>query len=125
MEPNLLENLVTTWVTHAKNSRASRTVPDETFWAWMALDRLCHEQPQDALEVILLILGAEQSEPVFHSLAAGPMEDLLAHHGNVIIERVEALARVDPRFRWLLGGVWQNKIASKIWARVEPAANCQ
>ena len=35
---------------------------------------------------------------------------------------VRPLAKTDPRFRHLLGGVWKNSIAEEVWRRVE---NCR
>ncbi len=50
--------------------------------------------------------------------AAGPIEDLLAHFGPEYIDRVEALARRDPKFNDFLGGVWQNAMTDEVWERV-------
>ena len=36
-------------------------------------------------------------------VAAGPIEDLLVHHGAAFIERVEVAAGRDPIFRKMLG----------------------
>ena len=52
-------------------------------------------------------------------LSAGPLEDLLAYHGHLIIDRVEAEARRKPLFAKLLGGVWQNIMPDDIWTRVQ------
>jgi hypothetical protein len=52
-------------------------------------------------------------------LAAGPLEDLLATVGPKYIDRVEQLARRDPKFNWLLGGVWKNNMTDEVWERVQ------
>lgn len=54
-------------------------------------------------------------------LAAGPLEDLLADDGPEYIERVEELARRDPKFNYLLGGVWRSTMTDEIWRRVQAA----
>ena len=59
------------------------------------------------------------SDRVVSVLAAGPLEDLLAKHGPIFIERVEQLARQDPAFNSLLGGVWQNTMTDEVWERVK------
>ena len=61
------------------------------------------------------------SDRVISVLAAGPLEDLLAKHGPIFIERVEQLARQDDRFNSLLGGVWQNTMSDEVWERVQAA----
>jgi len=101
---------------------SSPTRRSEDLGAKEAVYDLVHEDPDRALSVILKVV--ERIEPLptttlFHVLAAGPLEDLLAHHGPAIIDRVEAHARRDERFNLLLGGVWRNGIASDVWARVE------
>ena len=60
----------------------------------------------------------EMSPRVWAVLAAGPVEDLLAHYGPGYIDRVEDLAGKDPKFRDLLGGVWRNAMTDDVWDRV-------
>src|SRR3989449_8134031 len=48
------------------------------------------------------------ADDVLGSIAAGPLEDLLAAHGARFVARVEQQARRDDRFRACLGGVWLN-----------------
>ena len=62
------------------------------------------------------------SEKVRSNLAAGPIESLLAHHGDKFIERVEKKANSHPPFKKLLGGVWQNLMSAEVWSRVQKAA---
>ncbi len=72
-------------------------------------------------EAVLRLMQRELSEQQITLLAAGPVEDLLAHHGARFIDRIEAEAQRSPAFAQLLGGVWQNTIPSDIWQRVEAA----
>jgi hypothetical protein len=65
------------------------------------------------------ILTALQDPGIQPYLAAGPLEDLLSHHGAAFIERVEAEAKPSARFAWLLGGVWQHKMSDVVWAHVQ------
>jgi hypothetical protein len=55
--------------------------------------------------------------------AAGPLEDLLAHFGPQYIDRVETLARQNPKFNDLLGGVWRNTMTDDVWDRVTRIRN--
>jgi len=75
--------------------------------------------PQDCRVAILEILSRNPPKEVIEVLAAGPLEDLIAHHGSDFIERIEIEARRNPAFRQLLGGVWQNRTPPEIWARVQ------
>ncbi len=78
-------------------------------------------QPDICLDVILNILekiDAIAENKVFDILAAGPLEDLLYEHGNVIIDKVEILARTNSKFRKLLNGVWDSEIDKSLKDRL-------
>ena len=86
------------------------------------VDELVRQEPEVGWATILAILeriDAEPSSRLFQVLAAGPVEDLLADHGETFIERVESEARNNPRFNLLLGGVWQNAMPDHVWKRVQ------
>ena len=82
-----------------------------------------YENPNLAIDLILEILKLGLSEKSKEVLAAGPLEQVLANHGDAIIERVELLARRDPQFSSLLGGVWQNNMSDEVWMRVKKTWN--
>jgi len=102
---------------------SSPTRRSEDLGAKEAVYDLVHEDPDRALSVILKVV--ERIEPLptttlFHVLAAGPLEDLLAHHGPAIIDRVEAHARRDERFNLLLaecGGTGSRPTYGRGWRR--------
>lgn len=67
---------------------------------------------------ILYTYKQEISDRAIEMLAAGPLEDLLAGDGENFIDEIEALARKDPKFNDLLGGVWQNAMSDSLWERI-------
>lgn len=79
------------------------------------------ENADEAWEIILAIHQRPLSNKAIAMLAAGPLENLLSRHGELFIERIEELARLDPKFNHLLGGVWQNGMSDIIWERVQAA----
>ena len=81
----------------------------------------CTDEPEAAWAAVLEILGRPLSDEQTANLAAGPLETLLAWHGPQVIDRVEDQARVDPRFRHLLGGVWRHGMSDGVWDRVVSA----
>lgn len=93
----------------------------ELFGSVEKLNEVCRTNPELAWEMILRIHRAEHNEYVTANLAAGLLEDLLADYGEQFIERVEIEARRDPKFNFLLGGVWQNSMTEDIWRRVQKA----
>jgi hypothetical protein len=93
--------------------------------AWFAGEHTmfdaCTEEPDLAWSAILAILRSDLSDEQRASLAAGPLETLLAWHGEGFIDRVEHQAALDRRFNYLLGGVWQCGMPQEIWERVQRA----
>jgi hypothetical protein len=92
---------------------------------WWAVEKAmyCIEQTNgDALlQFVLAVTDKEPPASVLAVLAAGPLEELIAYSGQEFIDRIEVEARRNPRFRYLLGGVWQHGTPEPIWARVEAA----
>lgn len=68
---------------------------------------------------ILKVVARRPPDWTLGTLAAGPLEDLIAVCGLDFIERIEIEARRDPIFRKTLHGVWQSTTSEALWARVE------
>src|SRR6266513_392346 len=111
------EQIITDYVAAYRESREVRG-DDPRFAAIEELDRLAHDEPELAWDLFLQILERDHSNHVMEMLSAGPLEDLIQYHGPAFIERIEARAKEDARFRDLLGGVWESSTPD-IWARVE------
>lgn len=83
------------------------------------LNHLIDTKPDEAWDRILALIAEAKPESLCY-VAAGPLEDLLSHHGPTMIERIEALAASDPRFLSCLAGVWgHTRFESAIYARVQ------
>jgi hypothetical protein len=70
---------------------------------------------------LALVHGVVESK--LEDVAAGPLEECLAKYGDQLIERVEAEAARDPKFRRALSGVWQNSMSDETYSRVKRAAS--
>ena len=92
------------------------------FWAFVKLYDLVRDEPEHAWRTIEEILRMDSCDAMLAYVAAGPVEDLLVHHGAEFIERVEEQAGRDPIFRKMLGAVWRNKISEDIWKRLKAVA---
>lgn len=100
---------------------APENSPTRKSFSWV-FDReyeLVREESEAALSFILEVLRRNRSPQILEVLSAGPLEDLLAKHGERIIGAVEQEAKNNPSFATLLGGVWQNEMPNAIWARVQ------
>ena len=64
------------------------------------------ESAEDALAFIFVALEHAVTAKQEAYLAAGALEHLLKRHGVLMIDRVLAAARRDPKFRRCLAGVW-------------------
>jgi hypothetical protein len=90
---------------------------------WWAIEKFFDieaDQPEIVWAAILSIIDKTSNDRVIGNLAAGPLEELIGNHGPAWIDRIENEARRNPKFRHLLGGVWQSS-TPEIWARVEKA----
>jgi hypothetical protein len=118
--PSTMEELVDGWVAHYE--KGPQRQDDDFFWAFQCASELCSDEAELGFEFVLKTLEKDLSQKALGALAAGPLEDVLAYHGPNVIERVEIESRTNPKFRHLLGGVWQNKMSAEIWRRVLRAA---
>ena len=88
-----------------------------TSWASSKAIDLAHEDPDQLWGLILEVLRQDPATEVIEVLAAGPLEDYISQLGDSVIEKVEAQAAIDPKFRSLLGGVWRNGMSDDILSR--------
>ena len=111
--------LATTWIAYSDLLWSQGPADRSSAAAWAAVDAIVSENPQRACTIILTILATDRSDATFAHLAAGPLENLLAEHGPVVIDWVEDTAVQNSSFRHLLGGVWPRRISPDVWARLE------
>lgn len=78
-----------------------------------------YHKPELLWAMILAIHTQDKSVHIDGVLSAGPLENLLALHGENFIDRVEKEARTDSSFARLLGGVWKNRMSEAVWQRVQ------
>jgi len=111
-----LTRLADNWIRYRYSAKGS-SEREVTAWATDLYD-LEYDDPETLWLLILAIHAKDQSWRIRKVLSAGPVEDLLAKHGERFIDRVEAEARKDPKFAKLLGGVWKKGMTEGIWDRV-------
>lgn len=106
--PKLLDE----WLEWCSNPNGDSIGHSEFSW-------IVENEPEKGWLAILAALQDPRQEFGLGNLAAGPIEDLLSFHGNDFIERVETEAKINPKFAWLLGGVWQHTMTDEIWSRIQ------
>ena len=116
-QPETWEELAKNWIAYQDSQETSHYPP-----AVELLHNYLFEKKYEYLwQFVLTAYKLPMSEIAFSCLAAGPLEDLLAHAGDDYIDEVEDLARKDPIFNNLLGGVWQNAMSDDVWQRLQKA----
>lgn len=109
------------WINRWSNPAGQKTPGAETDDPWLELPKKNPELCYTAILHVLKSVAADPANPVFRNLAPGPLEDLLAAHGSLLIERIEAEERRNPTLNLLLGGVWQNTMTPQVWDRMRAA----
>lgn len=90
------------------------------FWAFSKLRKLCKNSPKEAFQVVLVIISLTDDEWILENVAAGPLEDLVDWHGNLLIDVIEQEARSNSKFKDVLGGIWRgDKVKDELWDRLE------
>jgi hypothetical protein len=89
------------------------------FWAVEAMWDLVEWEPDGAWTFLLEMIERAEGEHALASIAAGPLENFLVTHGERFIERVEAEAARNPKFRRTLVGVWgENRMSDALNRRL-------
>ena len=80
---------------------------DETFSAEQYFELLPHEDPRRALALALEVLRLETDRSVRMQLNDRMMTALIHRHADALIDEIEAVAKDNAGFRWLLGGIYE------------------
>ena len=112
-----IDDFVSAYVASARTRDSKRR--ESQFWTFDIFANASLEDPDLCWTMILAVLARDQSDEVLSSIAAGPMEELLAEHGPRMLPLVEAKWRQDAIFRRMLHGVWRHGMKQEVWARVQ------
>lgn len=92
--------------------------------AHKALDWLVRNEPESAWEVIYQIVMTSTHEGLIGYVAAGPIEDLLVYHPQ-IINQIEKDALNNEKLCGALDGVWKNRMTDETWNRLKRIIDIQ
>jgi len=95
---------------------------DFDFWAWETVMHLVKNEPGEAWPVILDLVENAPDDKVLGVIAAGEIEDFIMAHAPEFIDRIEAEARDNVRFKEALAGIWIMRLQPDLFDRVEKAA---
>ena len=117
--------IVEAWIAMSLATHGSEAF-EQNFWALEIIWNLCKEAPLEAWEVILGLIEAAPSEKLLAAVGAGPFEDLMCDHGEVVISLVEQEAARNEKFLAAMSSVWLDSKDTPVWrkfyevAKVEP-----
>jgi len=94
------ETLIVAWIRYAESHDKA------FFWAYDALADLIDQRPTLAWTVIEELVHRVPAGSAFDLAAAGPLEDLVALHGQEVINFIEQRADEDETLREALARVW-------------------
>lgn len=113
----IAENLINDWILY--HDSLDKKIQDKCFYAVDYVLELALDNEHEKLWCFIYqTYSLELSDKVLASLGAGPLENLLSSHSQFYIDKVEALARKDAKFKKLLAIVWQGNIPQNIWNRI-------
>lgn len=121
MDETTLNQIVEAWIAAATAENRSPECESNWWAVEQVIDWALDGDGEHLWRFITAAYKRDLSDKVVGALAAGPLEDLLAKQGPDFIDRVEELARKDPRFNYLLGGVWRSTMTEDMWQRVKAA----
>ena len=103
--------------------RTYKLQDNSLLWAFSELHVITLHDTERGWRITLALIAGASNEGVLGYVAAGPLEEMLEVHGNEIIDRVEALAHTDEKFRKALSLVacFEDSMPSDICARVHKA----
>jgi hypothetical protein len=87
--------------------RAVRLSAGDTRWARDEIEDGVRSQPEEMIAVLVAIADAAPDDAALSYLGAGPVEELIVHHGSVaVIDRIEGAARRHEKFRKAVRCAW-------------------
>ena len=76
------------------------------WWAYEKTQNLCWRHPAKAWDLLQHLLELADTKETILDIGAGPLEDFIRCHAQSFIDRMEALAAKNVRFRRALRIVW-------------------
>lgn len=78
----------------------------------------------EAWAIVLKLVELADDDELLGDIGANPLEYLIEHHGPLLIDAIEAGAKLKPRLRQALSAVWLSESDSEV-ARRFTALGCQ
>ena len=93
------------------------------FWAWDRVGEIVRgPDPERAWDLVAALVHASSDDRLGY-VGAGPVEDLVNHHGASLIDWIVGEAKRDPRFCEALASIWlvQEDVPPEVLRRTQEA----
>jgi hypothetical protein len=99
------------------------TRDDSLLWAFIEVNEITYKDAERGWSITQALIAAAPDDSSLGYLAAGPLDEVLEVHGRQIIDRVEDLARQDPKFLKVLSRVacFEDSMPEEIRTRISNA----
>ena len=104
--------IVATYFEHFKTNN-----PD-LLWAWDEVHVIARPELEKSWSLVLALVKGAPDDASLAYVGSGSLEDLLADHGQVAIDRVTEAALQQPRFRKALASVDRVRLSDSVWERI-------
>lgn len=111
-----INRLAKTWI-FAQKLGVDSPGYEKHSWAVDEVINMVTERPQDLWQIILKILELDSADEIASAVGAGPLEDLMVHHGEDFIGKVEEHASKSDAFKTAMKSVWLDSDDTPICAR--------
>ncbi|MBL4573121.1 MAG: hypothetical protein JKY86_08615 [Gammaproteobacteria bacterium] len=116
MEMEELNEWVNAYI-EVHESKNSSNENHPCYWSIEKFADMEMDHPDISWAAMLQIISLTTSDRVIHSLAAGPLEELVELHGVEYIDEIEKAAQTNLNFRLLLRELIETT-DKNIWSRV-------
>jgi len=110
-----LKALFDSYVHRAGGSSADR---EAHFAALQYVDDLAFHAPEQFLEFLEFAIASQGSSADIQALGSGPLNYALARHPDLVIDRIEDLARRHGDLRKLITQVSEEALRPDVWRRL-------
>jgi len=101
-------------------ARSQDVADDAGYWAVDAVRDIVDLDQEAAWPLVLELFDRAEGDRMLAFIAAGPLEELIVQHGSQLIDRIEAKAAADKKFRRALSGVWgESGMSEDVLRRVK------
>lgn len=93
----------------------------QDFWAAELVMEWTFKEPEKLWATIVEIWNRMDHDDMtlVGGLGAGPVEDLLCHHGYHYLPMIDEFCKVEPDFKTVLRMVWQSSMSPELWQKVQ------